>query len=191
MPPCKQIDLDEKRRKDIIEGARDVFIKKGFHATSMSDIAKQAGLSTSHLYNFYENKAAIVMAVEQEMADEVTKILSSFAETDLSDKIDPPACLEKFFDENRSSWFLMVLTEALRNENLLNQLQRSDEKISVLRMERCGMSKDDQDAQVRHELSLCLFLGFAIRKIFFPKVPEEVMKERLLALNRFIMKGRY
>lgn len=42
---------DEKRLK-ILAAAEETFLEKGFHAASMSDIARKAGISTPHLYNF-------------------------------------------------------------------------------------------------------------------------------------------
>lgn len=46
--PPKLTRQDEKRLK-ILAAAEETFLEKGFHAASMSDIARKAGVSTPHL----------------------------------------------------------------------------------------------------------------------------------------------
>lgn len=51
-------------KKDTIEdAARELFIKQGFHATSMRDIAKRADVSLGNLYNYYETKESIFESI--------------------------------------------------------------------------------------------------------------------------------
>ncbi|MFT3746514.1 MAG: TetR/AcrR family transcriptional regulator [Pyrinomonadaceae bacterium] len=51
-------------KKDTIEdAARELFIKQGFHATSMRDIAKRAEVSLGNLYNYYETKDSIFESI--------------------------------------------------------------------------------------------------------------------------------
>ncbi len=51
-------------RKSTIEvAACDLFISKGFHATSMRDIAKKAEVSLGNLYNYYATKEAIFESI--------------------------------------------------------------------------------------------------------------------------------
>lgn len=73
--PPKLTRQDEKRLK-ILAAAEETFLEKGFHAASMSDIARKAGISTPHLYNFYENKAAIALSVQEKMAEETFTLLT-------------------------------------------------------------------------------------------------------------------
>lgn len=53
----------EKRKDKIEHAARELFIKQGFHATSMRDIAKGAGVSLGNLYNYYETKDALFESI--------------------------------------------------------------------------------------------------------------------------------
>ena len=46
----------EQRFEQILHAAYVCFTKKGFHSTSMSDIAREAGVSVGHLYNFFESR---------------------------------------------------------------------------------------------------------------------------------------
>jgi len=57
---------DSAKRRQIVEGAREIFLARGFDAASMSDIAKAAGVSKGTLYVYFKDKeelfSAIVMA---------------------------------------------------------------------------------------------------------------------------------
>jgi len=58
---------DSAKRRQIIEGARQVFLTQGFDAASMSDIARKAGVSKGTLYVYFKDKEQLFEAiVEQE-----------------------------------------------------------------------------------------------------------------------------
>jgi AcrR family transcriptional regulator len=62
--PAEQDAAVEKRagsdkEKQILEGARQVFLAKGFDAASMNDIARVAGVSKGTLYVYFDSKEAL------------------------------------------------------------------------------------------------------------------------------------
>jgi len=56
-------DVSEKRIKQILEAATDVFSKKGFSKARMDDIAARARLSKGTLYLYFKSKDAIITAL--------------------------------------------------------------------------------------------------------------------------------
>src|SRR4026207_326964 len=54
---------DGAKRRQIIEGARAVFLSQGFDAASMNDIARKAGVSTGTLYVHVRNKEELFEAI--------------------------------------------------------------------------------------------------------------------------------
>lgn len=50
------VEEDNRKRRQIIEGARQVFMTRGFDAASMMDIAKAAGVSKGTLYVYFKDK---------------------------------------------------------------------------------------------------------------------------------------
>lgn len=72
--------LIQARRAVIVEAAIEVFWRKGFHSTRISDIAKVAGLSQGSIYNYIESKEALLyMVCEDHLGlyrDHVTKALA-------------------------------------------------------------------------------------------------------------------
>lgn len=57
---------DPVKRKQIIEGARRVFINLGFDATSMNDITREAGVSKGTIYVYFANKEELFEALIDE-----------------------------------------------------------------------------------------------------------------------------
>ncbi len=60
--------IRDTRREEIIVAARDLFSRKGFHGTSMPDIAHAAGISTGLIYYIFSNKEDILLACCEEVA---------------------------------------------------------------------------------------------------------------------------
>ena len=52
--------LTDTRRADILRAALKCFAAKGFHATTMSDIARACEMSAGNLYNYFAGKVDIV-----------------------------------------------------------------------------------------------------------------------------------
>src|SRR5882724_9722969 len=57
---------DSVKRRQIIEGARTVFLTQGFDAASMSDIARKAGVSKGTLYVYFKSKDELFEAITEE-----------------------------------------------------------------------------------------------------------------------------
>ncbi len=58
----------EERRQVILDTARQLFTRKGFSDTSMSEIAKRVGGSKATLYNYFKSKEEIFAAVMESSA---------------------------------------------------------------------------------------------------------------------------
>src|ERR1700757_1096749 len=54
---------DSAKRRQILEGARRVFLAQGFDAASMGEIARTAGVSKGTLYVYFENKERLFDAI--------------------------------------------------------------------------------------------------------------------------------
>ena len=66
-PAAGTPDEDSAKFRQILEGARDVFLRLGFDGASMGDIARAARVSKGTLYVYFENKAELFSAL---IADE-------------------------------------------------------------------------------------------------------------------------
>ncbi len=60
-PGCA--DEDSSKRRQIVEGARQVFMAQGFDAASMGEIARVAGVSKGTLYVYFKSKEELFEAI--------------------------------------------------------------------------------------------------------------------------------
>ena len=58
-----EITKGERTRQAIVDAAHDVILEKGYHAASMRQIAKQAGIAVGGIYNHFESKEDIFAAI--------------------------------------------------------------------------------------------------------------------------------
>ena len=58
-----EAEEDNAKRRQIVEGARSVFLARGFDAASMGDIAKAAGVSKGTLYVYFKDKDELFGAI--------------------------------------------------------------------------------------------------------------------------------
>lgn len=64
----------EDRRRHIVETAAICFAEKGFHQTSIRDIAQAAGISLGNLYNHFDGKDALVAEIASIEAEEMKAV---------------------------------------------------------------------------------------------------------------------
>ena len=57
---------DNAKRRQIVHGARTIFLQHGFDAASMNDIARAAGVSKGTLYVYFANKEQLFEAIVHE-----------------------------------------------------------------------------------------------------------------------------
>src|ERR1700709_1044622 len=66
-PPLHLIgDEDSSKRRQILEGARKVFMDLGFDGASMGEIARSAGVSKGTLYVYFADKNRLFEAIVEE-----------------------------------------------------------------------------------------------------------------------------
>ena len=58
--------VESDKRRQIIDGARAVFLAQGFDAASMGEIARKAGVSKGTLYVYFDSKEALFQAIAHE-----------------------------------------------------------------------------------------------------------------------------
>ena len=113
MPKLSEAAI-EKKKDQIEEAARELFIRQGFHATSMRDIAKGAGVSLGNLYNYYETKDSIfesIVAKYLEVIDE--RLREMFSSID--EPLEPESLRRlgemagELVNEHADFWLLMYI----------------------------------------------------------------------------------
>ncbi|WP_376092885.1 TetR/AcrR family transcriptional regulator [Roseomonas sp. CCTCC AB2023176] len=57
------------KQDHILDAAVTVFARKGFRAASMRDVAAAAGVAAGSIYNHFDNKAALLLAIFDRLAE--------------------------------------------------------------------------------------------------------------------------
>jgi len=73
---------DNAKRRQIIDGARAVFLAQGFDAASMGEIARKAGVSKGTLYVYFDSKEALFEAITEEQCRQQAELVFDLAADD-------------------------------------------------------------------------------------------------------------
>lgn len=63
---CPDGTRSERKRAQVLEGAREVLLADGYEGASVDDIARTAGISKATLYRHFPDKSALFAAVAQQ-----------------------------------------------------------------------------------------------------------------------------
>ncbi|MBX2873262.1 MAG: TetR/AcrR family transcriptional regulator [Saprospiraceae bacterium] len=75
--------IKESRSDHIIQHAKEVFFKKGYSMTAISDVCKSAGCSRTTLYSYFDSKENLYLAVVKKT---LSRFLGHFAALEMEDK---------------------------------------------------------------------------------------------------------
>lgn len=77
------------RQEEIYQAAAQLFFTKGYHATSMRDIAAAVGVEQAALYYYYPSKSEILYAIMKTSVLDLTKSVDAAlgGKTDISQKL--------------------------------------------------------------------------------------------------------
>jgi AcrR family transcriptional regulator len=86
------------QRQDILRSAAQIFRRKGFHGTSMQDIADAVHLQKASLYHHIESKQEILLAILDEALDTLIADLQPIVDSELppAEKLD--AAMRAYID---------------------------------------------------------------------------------------------
>jgi AcrR family transcriptional regulator len=170
----------EQRRAQVLDAAAICFARSGFHGASMAEISRQAGMSAGHIYNYFDNKDAIVMAFVAMRVEHINDRLGNLGKQAdpleyMCDDIGP------IVDEQLAPGFwgmsLEIFAEASRNATVAAALQAADldarTRLRALiahgRAQR-GLAADQRTVDGRIGAVKAMFNGLSLRALQDPGV---------------------
>ncbi|RJR18481.1 MAG: TetR/AcrR family transcriptional regulator [Desulfobacteraceae bacterium] len=131
----KNPDLIDIRRNQIIQGALKVFIAKGFHNSTVREIADAAGLTMGSLYNYIRSKEDIIFIVYEQ----VTRSLREDMKQAIKEAGSPEERLKAALRQNLTTvheyqdviMFLYKESASLDKESIRTVLARETEYIEL------------------------------------------------------------
>ncbi len=66
-------EIREERKAHLIDTALKMFADEGYHSTTISKIAREAGISKGLIYNYFESKEELLSAVMSRSMEEISR----------------------------------------------------------------------------------------------------------------------
>lgn len=177
-----------QKRQLIIEAAVECFIERGFHQTSIRDIAGVAGISVGNLYNHFGSKSALILELaELELCEfdafvlildnknDQQKTLAGFVDRFLDYSADPvnAALTVEFF------------AEAMRNAEIGDAFMKNRDIVTnalkklIARGQKSGEFDLDVNTDLLPNIIMDLIEAFAIRSAQSKKKPGTAVRKEL------------
>ncbi|NKB69325.1 MAG: TetR family transcriptional regulator [Candidatus Latescibacteria bacterium] len=195
MPKVSQAHLDS-RRDQILSAARSCFNEKGFHRTTMKDIMAASQLSAGAVYNYFNSKEDIIVAMAEKIVGGDAEF-SDPPQVELADNslagifttlfvpvLEDPgqvhaACLN--FD---------LVSEASRNERIAacgpGLMQTSIEPLAALiaQGQEAGAIDKNLNRPLLARILVALYFGLVMQKVIEPDLDIKDLVEILAALDK-------
>ncbi|SIS84105.1 transcriptional regulator, TetR family [Roseivivax lentus] len=117
-----------RKYEQVIDGARDVFLRDGFDGASVDDIARAAGVSKATLYSYFPDKQLLFMEVArlqcQDQADEAVTHLDRSLDSETLLRMAGKSFLDIIFSPMAIENFRLCLAEAERFPALAEEFWR-------------------------------------------------------------------
>ncbi len=187
----------EARRDQIVNAAWACFARKGYHQTTMQDIATEAGLSAGAIYRYYPGKEAVLKALN-ERSQEMGRALVELARSQAGGSLDAlevigQTMLSYFNDpmvETTSRVNIEIFPEIIRNDQLrasvreeLTFWHRAVTQMLSEAKER-GQLKAEVDPDSLAALLICAWEGVRQFSLIDPHI---FRPERLIELMRTLV----
>jgi TetR/AcrR family transcriptional regulator, mexJK operon transcriptional repressor len=106
--PGRPLGGSELKKAAIVQAARELFLRDGFERTSVDAIADRAGVSKRTIYNHYEDKRTLFLAVIQETYGSMIDAIYAIIDKHLTDVTDVGEALTGFALESANLAFRSV-----------------------------------------------------------------------------------
>src|SRR5688572_13620189 len=65
----------DARRAQILDVAKSVFARRGYHEANVADICEAARIGRGTLYQYFDNKRAVMLALMEEIEERIARVL--------------------------------------------------------------------------------------------------------------------
>ena len=208
MPKLSEKAVERKKGR-IEDAAKQLFIRQGFHATSMRNIAAIAGTSLGNLYNYYPTKEAILGSIISKYQQVVDDRLRSIFD-EIEDPLNPDdlkrfaRLVKRMVNEHHEFWLLMYIdvlefeNQHFRKmfENLAQKLRHRFAK-PFAELRRSGALHDGVDPAIGFTAAYMQFFNyFIVEKLFggnlhFGISDEQVITRLTDIYSRGLLRGNH
>ncbi len=180
-----------QKKQLIMETALELFSENGFHATSMSQIAKKAGISKGLAYNYFQSKNEILADILETSSNEIYENIDINHDGILTEEEFYYFIKKTFQLINSNRRFWKLYTSVVLQTNILEEKNKSmAEKLSpVFNLIRNFLiSKGSKDPDGDLIVISTLLKGASIIMISTEFYSYEILEEKIIsAVQRIIL----
>ena len=114
-------EIRENKRSQIIGAAIECFANKGYHAVSISEIAKNACISKGLMYNYFSSKDELLRNIFHEIMSVMLKMFDP-DENGISDNDELVLYLDRFFKHLKSNLILWKMYMAIFSQPAVQEI---------------------------------------------------------------------
>lgn len=186
--------IRQEKRKIILESALELFAENGFHATSMSMIAKKAVISKGLSYNYFESKHDILEEIIDEGFQEIHDLIDPDKDGVLSEN-EFISFLENSFKlvkNNQRHWklYFSLMLQPVVSENFAAKYTAAGEPMFRMMYEFIaskGSSDPEGDLMIISAMIEGAFLYAIVAPEIFPI--DQMMAKTIDGIFRIINSG--
>jgi len=205
MRPHIALQHEKKRQtkiRTIVRATRKLFLKKGYHGTSIRDICRESGLSNGTLYFYFENKDALYAHIYEECFQHLNGMLARAVHADMEplDQVETAVkTYMRYFIEQREMWGMLDVSYRRLNlppdlvERFDSRMQESYRFVHTA-IERYLEKSGQAGLYDCRELALLLFTGidgllYDLQHRFFGDPIRQFTLERLVDTQIAVFKA--
>lgn len=131
--------IDKKqRKKEIALAALDLFAEKGLDATSISEVAQQAGIGKGTVYEYFSSKEELILAafitwIEGMMGPELEEMLLSIDDPEQRLRLLVQGMMEAFINDERVVKLTLIMFQMMFDNDALLQNKQVSKMFRGLR----------------------------------------------------------
>lgn len=183
----------DNRRATLIEAAEKLFVEKGFDATTMNEVAQEAGFAKGTLYHYFTNKAELLQVLREKFEEGV--MASIRAHVDACQADDWPGRIKAWIDGASQGYFAMIALHDVviygNNKPFRHTMANAEITTYLAGLLRDGAQNgawEVEDEQWTAVIMFYSFRGGCDEAIMGAQRPEDV-PEKLFAVFRGILGG--
>ncbi|MFT4452055.1 TetR/AcrR family transcriptional regulator [Parvimonas sp. G1425] len=186
----------EERKWQIRYSAKDVFLRKGFHNTTMEDVIANSGMSKGGVYRYYKNTTDMLYDLMEDGCEYRFEIVDHFLSVNKNlDKYDiiSEVIVDKILDDNElSKVYTIFLQEKQYDENLEKLFQKLKEETFIYLnklFKKIGLDFNYDEYDFLTDFMNSLILGRDILKVKSKFIKNRAIIKNVIIEYLKILKG--
>lgn len=181
---CRKMNKENEQpiESKILEAAKRVFVRKGFEATKMGEIATEAGIGRTALHYYYRTKDMLYDAIFEQLIDKLLPNIASIIDSDMPifEKIER---VVKSYAETllKNPLFpVFAVSEVNRDpQRIYHAVLHDEEKIKILLKLRTTLLQEMEAGNLR-KIPLHYVATTVISLLVFPMLVRRPMTDMFL-----------